>query len=310
MDQAPQHSFAGGTGKISENLARQTILCPAKVNLGLKVFPRREDGYHDIDSWFAPLSLADILTVSEAPKPKMVLNGMTADVTPDFEKNLAGRAALAMGRLAGKPANVQIQIDKLIPTGGGLGGGSSNAAGAMLAISRLWQLDISPDEMEAEALRLGSDVPFFLHGQSARCEGRGERITPLSRMTPLFGVLIVPPKGISTAEVYRIFDHLSAPTSRVPAYEEIINAPARLIDGAIFNDLQPAAFAAAPWLKELHHAAECALRQRVHMSGSGSTLFTLHDRADETEAAEEVLQKAIGHAARMLPVRLSGAQWD
>lgn len=307
MDQAPQHSFVGDTDKLSGNLARQTILCPAKVNLGLKVFPRREDGYHDIDSWFAPLSLADVLTVSEAPKPEMVLRGMTADITPDFEKNLAGRAALAMGRLAGRPANVRIQIDKLIPTGGGLGGGSSDAAGAMLTISRLWQLDISPVEMATEALRLGSDVPFFLHGQSARCEGRGERITPLTRTAPLFGVLIVPPKGISTAEVYRIFDDLSIPTTQVPAYEEIINAPVRLIDDVIFNDLQPAAFAAAPWLKELHRVAEHALRQRVHMSGSGSTLFTLHDCADETEAAEEILQKAIGHTAQMLPVRISGA---
>jgi 4-diphosphocytidyl-2-C-methyl-D-erythritol kinase len=307
MDQAHQHTLVGDEDLQAGNSDRQRVLCPAKVNLGLRVFPRREDGYHDIDSWFAPLSLADVLTVNEAPQPEIILNGMTADITTEFEKNLAGRAALAMGVMAGKPANVRIEIDKLIPTGGGLGGGSSDAAGAMLAISRLWHLDISLDVMAAEALQLGSDVPFFIRGQSARCRGRGERMTPLHRTTPLFGVLIVPPKGISTAEVYRIFDDLPAPANRAPAYDKIANAPACLIDDAIFNDLQPAAFTAAPWLKELHHTVERALCQRVHMSGSGSTLFTLHDRADQTEAADEILQKALGHSARILPVRVSGA---
>ncbi len=285
----------------------QTILCPAKINLGLKVFPRRDDGYHAIDSWFAPLSLADVLTINHAPKPEIVLTGISADITTEFGKNLAGKAALAMGRLANKPAHVQIRIEKLIPTGGGLGGGSSDAAGTMLAMQQLWQLDISLDRMAAEAAKLGSDVPFFIRRQSARCQGRGERITPLRRKIPLFAVLIVPPNGISTAEVYRVFDELPAPPDHAIAYDAMISLGAREIDDTIYNDLQPAAFAAAPWLAEMHHAAEKALGQRVHMSGSGSTLFTLHDRADEAEAAEFTLQKAMGHVVQAMPVRVFGA---
>jgi 4-diphosphocytidyl-2-C-methyl-D-erythritol kinase len=303
MSRVPPSQPSSGRNEQVDSVSH-TILCPAKINLGLKVFPRRQDGYHDIDSWFVPLSLADVLTVTTAARPELVLTGMTAGITTEFANNLAGRAALAMGRLAGRPANVRIVIDKLIPTGGGLGGGSSDAAGAMLAIRQLWQLDVSMSQMADEALKLGSDVPFFIRRQSARCRGRGEQITHLHRPTPLFAVLIVPPQGISTAEVYRIFDAIAAPPPHIMAYDALINLPARKLDEAIFNDLQPAAFVAAPWLRELHKTAETAIGHRVHMSGSGSTLFALYDRADEVENAEIILREALGTAAQMLPVRV------
>lgn len=306
MSHTSQSTPSSGKNESMARSGSHTLLCPAKINLGLKVFPRRQDGYHDIDSWFVPLSLADILTVTAGSKAEIVLTGMTADITTEFESNLAGRAARAMGRLAGRPAQVQIRIDKLIPTGGGLGGGSSDAAGTMLAIEKLWQLELPVEQLAVEALKLGSDVPFFLQRQSARCQGRGERITPLHRTVPLFALLIVPARGISTAQVYSLFDTIPAPPPRTMAYNDLINLPARAIDQAIFNDLQPAAFVAAPWLKELHQTAEAAIGHRVHMSGSGSTLFVLYDRADQVEEAEIILQKALGSAAQMRLVRVIG----
>ncbi|MGC8541984.1 MAG: 4-(cytidine 5'-diphospho)-2-C-methyl-D-erythritol kinase [Phycisphaerae bacterium] len=288
----------------NESAKRQSVLCPAKLNLGLKVFPKRDDGYHDIDSWFVPLSLSDTLTIEDSAQPELKLTGLAAGISTRFEDNLAGRAANAMADIAGRKAYVRIHIDKLIPTGGGLGGGSSDAAGTILALKSLWQMDISTDKMAAAALKIGSDVPFFIHGVSARCMGRGERITPLCRMAPLFAVLIVPPRGTSTADVYREFDRMPTANDRPLDYDKIINVPARIIDEFIFNDLQAPAFAVAPWLKELHAAAAAAIGQTVHMSGSGSTLFTLHDRADEAESAVERFRASIGSAAELLPVRV------
>lgn len=291
--------------RITEKSAkRQSILCPAKLNLGLKVFPKRDDGYHDIDSWFVPLSLSDTLILEDSAQPELKLTGLAAGISPRFEDNLAGRAAIAMADIAGRSAHVRIHIDKLIPTGGGLGGGSSDAAGTILALRSLWQMDISTEKMATAALKIGSDVPFFIHGVSARCMGRGERITPLRRMAPLFAVLIVPPRGTSTADVYREFDRMPTTNDRALNYDKIVNAPAGIIDEFIFNDLQAPAFAVAPWLRELHEAAAAAIGQAVHMSGSGSTLFTLHDRADEAESAVERLRNSIGSAAELLPVRV------
>ncbi len=287
-----------------ESAERESILCPAKLNLGLKVFPRRDDGYHDIDSWFVPLSLSDTLTIEDSAQPELTLTGLAAGISTRFEDNLAGRAAIAMADIAGRNANVRIHIDKLIPTGGGLGGGSSDAAGTILAVKSLWKMSISSDQMAVAALKIGSDVPFFIHGVSARCRGRGERVTPLRRMAPLFAVLIVPPRGTSTAAVYREFDQKPTASDRALDYEKIVNASARVIDEFIFNDLQAPAFAVAPWLKELHEAATAAMGQKVHMSGSGSTLFTLHDRADEAESAVERFRESIGDSAELLPVRV------
>ena len=304
MQKAMKSTTSNGRQTSDESTKRQSVLCPAKLNLGLKVFPRRDDGYHDIDSWFVPLSLSDTLTIQNSAHPELKLTGSADGISTRFEDNLAGRAAIAMANIAERRADVRIQIDKLIPTGGGLGGGSSDAAGTILALKSLWQMDISTDQMTSAALRIGSDVPFFIHGVSARCMGRGERITPLRRMAPLFAVLIVPPRGTSTADVYREFDRMPTASDRAFDYETIVNAPARTIDDAIFNDLQAPAFAVAPWLKELHAAAAAAIGQTVHMSGSGSTLFTLHDRADEAESAVERFRDAIGSAAELLPVRV------
>lgn len=285
-----------------------SIRCPAKLNLGLMVSPRRSDGYHDIDSWFAPLSLADLLTIEDAPEPAVELSGLTAGIATRFEDNLAGGAAMAMAEIVKKPPNVRIHIDKLIPTGGGLGGGSSDAAGTMLALRSLWQMKMTTEQMAALAAGIGSDVPFFLHGVSARCRGRGERIEPLVRTASLFAVLIIPPTGTSTAAVYRAFDQLPAQQGRTMDYAGMVQAPAEVIDHMIFNDLEPAAFAVAPWLNDLQRKAAKAVNQRVHMSGSGSTLFTLHDRADEAEAAVERLAASLAGAVELLPVRVIGSR--
>lgn len=304
MQEATKSTISREQRITEESARRESILCPAKLNLGLKVFPKRDDGYHDIDSWFVPLSLSDTLTIEDSAQPELTLTGLAAGISTRFEDNLAGRAAIAMADIAGREADIRIHIDKLIPTGGGLGGGSSDAAGTILAVKSLWRMNLSADQMAAVALKIGSDVPFFIHGASARCRGRGERVTPLRRMAPLFAVLIVPPRGTSTAAVYREFDQKPTASDRALDYEKVVNASARIIDEFIFNDLQGPAFAVAPWLKELHEAATAAMGQKVHMSGSGSTLFTLHDRADEAESAVERLRESIGDSAELLPVRV------
>ncbi len=282
------------------------LTSPAKINLGLKIFPRRADGYHDIDSWFVPISLADILALTPASGPTLTLSGAAAGITSEFESNLAGRAAMKISGAAGRPCHIHIHIHKLIPTGGGLGGGSSNAAAVLRGLNEFWQLRLTDHDLLSPALEIGSDVPFFIRGTSARCTGRGESMAPIRRMLPLFVVLMVPPAGISTADVYRTFDAMGPVAAAAEMdYAALANAPAAAISGGIFNDLEAPAFAIAPWLAELRTQAQTIAGRRVHMSGSGSTLFMLFDTAAEAEKGAGLLSTGLPEQIQILPVRVA-----
>jgi len=214
-----------------------TVLAPAKLTLSLRVTGRRDDGYHLLDAEMVSLDLADRLTFDDGDG--ITLSGPSALGLSVGADNLVARALVAVGRRAA------VHVEKNIPAGGGLGGGSSDAA----AVLR-WA---GVDDV-ATAVRLGADVPFCLHGGRARVRGIGDEIDPLPFEAQTLTVA-TPPFGCDTAAVYRAWDDLGGPTAEGP------------------NDLEPAALVVAPELARFRdELAESTGRQPV-LAGSGSTWF-------------------------------------
>ncbi|MCG3127750.1 MAG: 4-diphosphocytidyl-2-C-methyl-D-erythritol kinase [Phycisphaerae bacterium] len=257
--------------------------CPAKINLSLAVLGRRPDGYHEIDSLVARISLCDAMSFALRGDERIVVHCDDA-AAPSDASNLAARAAEALR--AGRPLpGVEIALHKRIPVAAGLGGGSSNAATALRVLRELWRLDVSDAELARIGATIGSDVPVFLQPAAAcRISGRGEVVEPLRLAFAGVVVLILPAIHSSTAAVYAAWSRRDTPGSPAPAPAGQLSA-AELMALAR-NDLEPAACEVQPRLGELAGA----LRRRgpVCMSGSGSAFFRLFDdrRAAERFAHE------------------------
>lgn len=262
-----------------------TFCSPAKVNLYLRVGRPRQDGFHPIVSWFCSLTLSDKLVIKVSDSGEVNIACNRADVPCD-DRNLIMKAAQMLRPLARRFIPVQIDLQKNIPAGGGLGGGSSNAAVALKALSDLWACDLNHHRLHLLAEKLGSDVPFFLQLPSAICRGRGELVqafpAPVSR-----GILLLfPGIAMPTPQVYRKFDEMNLGTDLAIVEQSLPRAdlPADQLLNLLVNDLEAPAFAISPALARLRESAEDLLKRPVRMSGSGSTLFTLYDSVDEAKA--------------------------
>ena len=248
----------------------------AKVNLDLRVLGVRADGYHELRTVFQGIELHDTLLCSERPGP-FTLKCRTPGVPLD-ERNLIWRAAAALwtarGR-AGAPSDAVIRIDKQIPLEAGLGGGSSDAAAALLALGRLW--GGAPVSLLREVgAPIGADVPFFLSGGTALGLGRGEEIYPLVDLPPHYVVIVRPPFGVSTAEAYGWYDEDRASGQRDENREfQQLPVPWPSRAAQMVNDLEP------PVIRR--HQEIAALKAQLRdlgataaaMSGSGSAVFGL-----------------------------------
>jgi len=172
---------------------------PAKINRELRVGGYRPDGYHDIRSRLVSIDLADRIEVSPGDAIEFFCEGLAA---PAGESNLVMRAARLLASRLGTRAGARLYLEKRIPVGAGLGGGSSDAARALVLLARLWGARLSTTDLLPLAATLGSDVPFFLFGGEAEVSGRGERVTPLTDSPPEDLLLLVPPFAIPTSDVY------------------------------------------------------------------------------------------------------------
>jgi 4-diphosphocytidyl-2-C-methyl-D-erythritol kinase len=199
------------------------------------------------------------------------------------ETNLIVRAGQSLSRAHG----AKVSLQKKIPIGGGLGGGSSNAAFALMGFNQLWNLNLPIDQLAAIGSQLGSDVPFFLHGPSSICAGRGERVTPIARPAAQYAVLFFPEFSMSTPAVYGRFDEMKLDSDVVIQHQPDWQAWSKLratdLLKALINDLEAPAFSLCPQLGDLRLRLEQQLARTVRMSGSGSTLFTLTDQLGEAE---------------------------
>jgi 4-diphosphocytidyl-2-C-methyl-D-erythritol kinase len=253
------------------------VRCPAKVNLGLAVLGRRDDGYHDVETILAAISLGDNLTVRRADRLSLAVHGQPG--VPTDRRNLAWRAAEAFAAATGTPPAARIEISKHVPPGSGLGGGSSDAAGTLVALNRLHGDPLDRERLRGLAAGLGADVPFFLDGGIALAEGRGERLTRLVHKK-IHIVLAFPKAAVSTAWAYKQLsaeDFGKLPRGEIEGWLAGGDAPAEL----------PNAFS-AKIIRSFHEIGRTldALRDRglkpVGLSGSGACCFGV--ALDEKEA--------------------------
>lgn len=200
-------------------------------------------------------------------------------------------------------------LAKRIPLGAGLGGGSADAAATLRGLNALWRAGWSNDRLAKLAAALGSDVPFFLHGPSSVCTGRGERVSPVPPAAARWAVLVLPDVHMSTAEVYRRFDALDLgyddAIARPPAWTEWASLPTDELMPRLVNDLEQPAFEIRPELGRLRERIELALARPVRMSGSGSSLFALFDEQPEAHARAEMMGNTFG--VRAIAVQLCPA---
>jgi 4-diphosphocytidyl-2-C-methyl-D-erythritol kinase len=267
----------------------------AKVNLGLEVLAQREDGYHELRTLFQTVTLADTLELTSTRRPAIEIE-CDHPLVPKGASNLAVRAALELQRFGKVKKGVRIALRKRIPVGGGLGGGSSNAAAVLRALDRLWGLSLGLPGLLPLARRLGADVPFFLYGGTALGIARGDEIYPLRRQVRAHLVLVVPEVPVETAAVFRRLDARLTPRANGTTIFRFVSSD---LEGSgrfslLTNELEEAALEEAPVLRDqvktirsllLREGAELAV-----LSGSGSTyfgLFTAGPRAIRARAALE-----------------------
>lgn len=254
-------------------LARVRATAYPKLNLSLRVVGRRADGYHEIESLVVSLGQPhDVLEAFAVPAPggvRVEVSGVeVGEDVPSDHRNLAFIAAEKLLVRAGRSGHgVRLVLRKHIPAGGGLGGGSADAAAALLAVRRLLDVDVDDAGVLALAAEVGSDVPFCVRGGAAWMRGRGEIIEPLSVPTGLAFVVAIPPFRLSTPDVYRAWDELGSPRS-----ERVVPSPRRLasVISELVNDLEPAAEALQPRLLEFRAALEAAAGAPALLAGSGS----------------------------------------
>jgi 4-diphosphocytidyl-2-C-methyl-D-erythritol kinase len=265
-----------------------TVRAPAKINLHLGVGAPREDGYHPLVTVYQAVGLCDDVTV--APSPGWTL-GVTvpdwidADTVPVTGDNLVDRAAHLLADHHGVALRASVSVTKAIPVAGGMAGGSADAAAALVALDRLWELGTSDHDLLALAAQLGSDVPFALVGGTALGTGRGELVEPVPDPATWWWVVVPSPTGLSTPAVYRRFDELApdAPAEPLGARAVLLalsTGDPGILAGALHNDLEAAALDLRPDLGDLLELGERSGALRGLVSGSGPTCLFLTEDAD------------------------------
>jgi 4-diphosphocytidyl-2-C-methyl-D-erythritol kinase len=238
------------------------VPAPAKLNLFLHITGRRPDGYHLLQSVFMLIDWCDTLHFEKRAGGSISREDLTTPLPP---ADLITRAAELLQQHTGCTQGVHIAVEKRIPAQAGMGGGSSDAASCLLALNRLWELELSLSDLEKLGLQLGADVPFFLRGQNAWVEGVGEKITPISLPPAEFWVL-KPLAGVETAQ---IFKHPDLQRATNPATISVFAADPY---GFGHNDLQPVAQVICPEVSQaLQVLTDAGLNGK--MTGSGSAVF-------------------------------------
>lgn len=256
-----------------------TLAAHGKVNLDLRVGAKRSDGFHEVRSLIQSIDLADSVTVVLADDDAIRVDG-DVDLAAD-EDNLAWRAAAAARSAAGSDVRLAVHLDKHIPVSAGLGGGSADAAAALVAAAGL--LGLGEDRVRRLAPSLGSDVPVCLTGGSVLVEGRGEVLTRVRLPGAYHLALVTPPFLLSTREVFEVWDRLGGPAG--PSVAGTALPPELREHGPLINDLVPAALAVCPELGDWIADCSRAWAQQAAVTGSGPTVFGFFPTRDEAHDA-------------------------
>ena len=261
-----------------------TVRVPAKVNLQLSVGPRESDGYHNLVSVFQAISIFDDVTVTKSNPGSGVTIAISGEHThgvPEDHSNLAVKAAQLIGAKFDFDVDVHIEIKKSIPVAGGMAGGSADAAGTLVAMDALFQLEMSREELHALGSELGSDVPFMISGGTAIGQGRGDQLTAALSRGTYHWVLALSSVGLSTPAVYTECDRMrseleiAAPQVSDALMQSLLAADAEAVGRALTNDLQNAACSLRPALSLVLEVGRDYGALGAIVSGSGPTVAFL-----------------------------------
>lgn len=256
--------------------ARVRVLCPAKINLGLWILGARPDGYHELDTVLQAVTLADDLEVEAAPSGfHLETRGLPI---PGPGPNILERAWELLPRRSGpRAAGLRARLTKRIPAAAGLGGGSSDAAGFLVAADRLLGLELGEAGLRRVAVRLGADVPFFLLGGTVRGQGRGDEVRQLRPIPPCWIVLACPPVEVSTTWAYGLVrNRLTLPRGNATMLAAAIErADLDAIVESLHNDFEDVVLPRVSGVAELRRTLGTCGAPAVLLSGSGSTVFAL-----------------------------------
>jgi 4-diphosphocytidyl-2-C-methyl-D-erythritol kinase len=264
--------------------AQISVDVPAKINPHLGVGDARADGYHALSTVYQAISLHDTVTAERLGEPgiEITVSGEGAGTLPTDESNLAHKAAKLVALYAGIEPDVKLHLNKRIPVAGGLAGGSADAAGALIACSRLWEVEIGDAELHRLAAGLGSDVPFCLKGGTAIGRGRGEEVTPVEAKGTWHWVVATTDTQISTPECYKEVDRLRE--DGIGRYSSDVDPIVRAFESGasaddlarlLINDMEAAAVSLRPQLASLMHGGLEEGALAAHVSGSGPTVLFL-----------------------------------
>lgn len=255
----------------------------AKINLGLSIVRKRNDGFHDLETVFAPVAWCDALEFIPSDESRLHVEGIS--VTQEPESNIVWKAyRLMLERFPFLPP-LELHLLKNIPHGAGLGGGSADAAFLLKGLKQYFNLDISEEELRHMALQLGSDCPFFLYNRPCYAEGRGEVISPITLNLSNWNIILIkPPFPIPTAKAFQGI------VPKEPAFKvrDVVQAPVETWRGRLVNDFEAPLIPAFPqiqWLRDALYDAGCTY---ASLSGSGSTVFGLFREANRNDIALNV----------------------
>ena len=261
----------------------------AKINWTLRVLGRRDDGFHELFTVFQTVSLDD--TIGFEPHDRLHLECDDRNVPTD-ERNLIITAANALREATENRSGARIRLEKRIPSPGGLGGGSSNAAVALIGLKRLWQIDVTDEQLQEIAAKVGSDVPFFLHGGTAIGTGRGEVIEPVDDISAENMLVVTPDVDVSTRQA---FADLNADALTSEGRDHILTVcrnEARSLDplhSVLKNDFEASVFAAYPEIARVKATLLKLGAVNAALSGSGASVFAIFDNKETRQAAEKAL---------------------
>lgn len=281
--------------QIRRRASEIEVIAPAKINLFFEVASRRQDGFHEIETLMVPVGLYDTLALRDDPSGQITLQARWAaglNMTdcgaaggllqpdrlshiPQGEENLAVRAVRLLADAARINRGAKLRLVKRIPAGAGLGGGSSDAAAALLAANLAWGLDWPVRTLADIAVQIGSDVPFFLYSRPSVCTGRGERIKPVSGTAKLNFVIVSPPGGLSTAAVYKACQPGNPPVAVDPTIRALRKGRLEAIGPLLHNQLLEPARRMSPWIDRVLDCLSAEHCPAIGMSGSGTSCFAV-----------------------------------
>lgn len=264
----------------------------AKINWELSVLGRRADGFHELRTIFQTVTLHDELTFAETADERLHLTCDAPEIPVD-ERNLICRAAAALKQRYNLRRGAAIHLEKRIPAEGGLGGGSSNAAVALMGLACLWRIETSKDELCALGARLGADVPFFFTGGTALGTGLGTHITPLPEVAAGQLLIVTPNEKVATAEAYKALNAHALTKPEGDTILPISRADEHFADSfpaALHNDFEPAVFRLKPEVERAKNSLVRAGARPALMTGSGSSIFGIFENQEARERAARALR--------------------